>query len=112
MPVFIQRPDFLIDHRSTTRHPVNIDTTISLQETQSGQTIVNLSLGGALITFGERLPIGTRLDLVFRLPATDTDIQVGGVVRWASEDSIGVQFDGLRAREVWSLNEYFKQFEG
>ncbi len=72
---------------------------------------MNLSLGGALLTFGERLPLGTRLDLVFRLPASDAEITVGAVVRWAAEDSIGVQFDGLRAREVWSLNEYFKQFD-
>lgn len=111
MLVLIQRPDSLIEHRSTTRHPVSIDTTVTFQETQSGQTIVNLSLGGALLTFGERLPLGTRLDLVFRLPTSDSEITVGAVVRWAAEESIGVQFDGLRAREVWSLNEYFKQFD-
>jgi hypothetical protein len=102
----------LLEHRSTTRHPVSIDTTVTYQENESSQTIVNLSLGGALLTFGERIAIGSRLDLVFRLPTLDKPVAVGATVRWASDDSIGVQFDGLRAREVWSLNEYFKQFEG
>ncbi len=111
MLVFIQRPDFLQEHRSTTRHSVNLDTTVTFQEAQSGQTIVNLSLGGALLTFGERLPIGTRLELGFRLPTAEEEIRVGAVVRWATDDSIGVQFDGLRAREVWSLNAFFKQSE-
>ncbi len=101
----------MLEHRSNTRHPVSIDTTVTFEETQSGQKIVNLSLGGALLTFGERLPIGSRLTLVFRLPTAEADISVGAVVRWTAEESIGVQFDGLRAREVWSLNEYFKQFE-
>jgi hypothetical protein len=30
-------------------------------------------------------------------------------VRWADAKGIGIQFDGLRAQEVWALNEYFKQ---
>lgn len=101
----------MIEHRSNTRHPVNIDTTVTFQENESEQTMVNLSLGGALITFGERLSIGSRVDLVFRVPTAETDISVGAVVRWAGDDSMGVQFDGLRAREVWSINEYFKKFE-
>ena len=29
--------------------------------------------------------------------------------RWSNIDGVGVQFDGLRARDVWALNEYFKQ---
>ena len=101
----------MIEHRSNTRHPVSIDTTVTFQGTESAQTIVNLSLGGALLSFGERLAIGSRLNLVFRIPTADVDISIGAIVRWAGDDSMGVQFDGLRAREVWSINEYFKKFE-
>jgi len=101
----------LLENRSTTRHPVSINVAVSHKETQHDQTIVNLSLGGALVTFSERLEIGSKLDLVFRLPTAEEPVSVGAVVRWAEEEALGVQFDGLRAREVWSLNEYFKQFE-
>jgi hypothetical protein len=39
----------------------------------------------------------------------DDAIDVGGTVRWSNAEGVGVQFDGLRARDVWALNEYFKQ---
>ena len=101
----------MTEHRSTTRHPVNIDSTITVNDEQSNETIVNLSLGGALITSNQRFSIGTRLNVVFSLPNAETAIEIDAVIRWSSEESFGVQFDGLRAREVWSLNEYFKQFQ-
>jgi hypothetical protein len=53
--------------------------------------------------------MGTRVKIRFRVPAHDQPIEVGAQVRWSTEDSIGVQFDGLRAREVWSLNKYFEK---
>ncbi|MCP4448424.1 MAG: PilZ domain-containing protein [Myxococcales bacterium] len=111
MLVLLQRPDFLLEKRSNTRHPVSIDTTVTFQEKQSKQTIVSISLGGALLTFGERLPIGTRLDVVFLIPTAESEISVGAIVRWVAKESLGVQFDGLRARDVWSLNEYFRNLE-
>jgi hypothetical protein len=73
--------------------------------------MVNMSLGGALIAYPERLPLGTGLELTFRVPHLETPIHVKALVRWSDDEATGVQFDGLRAREVWSLNEFFKQFE-
>ncbi len=98
--------------RSSTRHPVNIDVTVIHEEKRHDHVMVNLSLGGALLTTEERFPLGASLDLVFSVPTAETPINVKALVRWVSEDSTGVQFDGLRAREVWSLNEFFKQLQG
>lgn len=71
-------------------------------------TIVNLSLGGALIAQSKRHPMGERCNIAFRVPTMEEPIEVGGTVRWSDETSVGIQFDGLRARDVWALNEYFK----
>jgi hypothetical protein len=38
----------------------------------------------------------------------DHTIEVGATVRWGDAKGVGLQFDGLRARDVWALNEYFK----
>lgn len=102
---------FVKETRSSNRHTVNLDVNVSYQGASSDQTMVNMSLGGALITFAERLPLGSSVDLVFRIPTLESSISTKAIVRWATEESTGVQFDGLRAREVWSLTEYFKQFE-
>ena len=36
-------------------------------------------------------------------------VEVGSTVRWSDAKGVGLQFDGLRARDVWALNEYFTQ---
>ncbi len=101
----------MTENRSTTRHPVSLDITISRDGSQRQQTTINLSLGGALVHYDERLPLGSRVDAVFRVPTAEKPIEIGATVRWTTETSIGIQFDGLRAHEVWSLGEYFKTFE-
>lgn len=69
--------------------------------------LVNLSLGGALVS-GVKYKMGQRLSVQFQVPASDQTIEVGATVRWADSNGVGIQFDGLRARDVWALNEYFK----
>ena len=99
------------ENRTSNRHPVHLDVTLSYQDNTTEQHMSNLSLGGALITVPDRLPMGARVQLSFEVPGSGTSITVGAVIRWSTNDSTGVQFDGLRAREVWSLNKYFKTFE-
>jgi hypothetical protein len=53
--------------------------------------------------------MGQRVRISFHVPTMQDPIEVGGTVRWSNADGVGVQFDGLRARDVWALNEYFKQ---
>ena len=101
----------MIESRSNARHVVNLDVQVLYQGTTSDHMMVNMSLAGALITYPERLPLGVDLDLVFRVPNLEAPISVKALVRWSDDQATGVQFDGLRAREVWSLNEFFKQFE-
>lgn len=97
------------NRRSATRHDVSIAVTLELEGKTIETEMGNLSLGGAYINLGHRAPMGTQVKLRFRIPTHDEAIQVGGHVRWATETGIGVQFDGLRAREVWSLNKYFEK---
>ena len=71
-------------------------------------TLVNLSLGGALFLGRPRLPMGQRLDVSFKVPTMDEVIEVGATVRWSDDKATGIQFDGLRARDVWALNKFFE----
>jgi len=71
-------------------------------------TLVNLSLGGALFLVTPRLPMGQRLDVTFKVPTMDEAIEIGAVVRWSDDKATGIQFDGLRARDVWALNKFFE----
>ncbi len=44
----------------------------------------------------------------FRVPTQKDMIDVGAVVRWTDDQGFGVQFDGLRARDVWALGKFFE----
>ena len=45
----------------------------------------------------------------FNIPTVDEAIDVMSTVRWSDDKGVGLQFDGLRARDVWALNKYFEQ---
>jgi hypothetical protein len=68
----------------------------------------NISLGGMYLITGVTLPYGTQVKLLFHLPALREQAQIEGTVRWQKSDGMGVQFGSLRAREVWALNQLFK----
>ncbi len=70
---------------------------------------MNLSLGGALFSAGGKIPMGARVQITFNVPTMEEAIEVGATVRWSDDKATGIQFDGLRARDVWALNKYFEQ---
>jgi hypothetical protein len=99
------------NRRTATRHPVSIASRVVVDGVPRDATVVNLSLGGALVETGSKHAMGQRMDISFRVPTMEEPIEVGATVRWAAGSGVGLQFDGLRARDVWALNEYFKQLQ-
>ena len=99
----------MADNRSQHRHDVAIPATLTVDGTSNDCTMLNLSLGGALLAAHKKYAMGQRVKIAFHVPAMTDAIEVGATVRWSNADGVGIQFDGLRARDVWALNEYFKQ---
>ena len=97
------------NRRSATRHDVSIAVTVTLDGKTVESEMRNLSLGGAYLALGHRVPMGSFVKVRFRVPTHEEPIEVGSHVRWATDTGVGVQFEGLRAREVWSLNKYFEK---
>ena len=97
------------NRRTATRHDVAIPSMMTIDDKPVDALMVNISLGGALVETGAKHAIGQRVHIKFHVPTQEDMIDVGATVRWADAKCTGVQFDGLRARDVWALNEYFKQ---
>lgn len=97
------------NRRTATRHDVSIAAHVTIDGKKQDATLVNLSLGGALVQTGAKHAMGSRMQIAFRLPTMEELIDVGATVRWSDAKGVGLQFDGLRARDVWALNEFFKQ---
>ena len=97
------------DNRRATRHPVSIAAKITVDGTSVEGTLMNLSLGGAQVSSTGKHSMGQRVSVSFQVPTQPNPIEISAIVRWADSSGIGLQFDGLRARDVWALNEYFKR---
>jgi hypothetical protein len=69
----------------------------------------NVSLGGMYLISEAKLPYGAKVELEIYLPALKEDARIEATVRWQKEDGVGIQFGSLRAREVWALNQLFKE---
>lgn len=102
----------MIEHRKSARHDVEVAASMKIDGADHPTVIQNLSVGGALVAFEARLPPETRVSITFRVPTHDSAISVGATVRWVASGTIGIQFDGLRAAEVWALNKYFDTLPG
>ena len=96
------------NRRTSTRYDVWIEAKLIVNGTPTDCTMTNLSLGGALVA-GTKQTMGSRVQINFRVPTLENAIDVTATVRWSDAKGVGLQFDGLRAQEVWALNEYFKQ---
>ena len=97
------------NRRTSTRHDVRLPATLVVEGAPRECTLVNLSLGGVLLTAGRRFSMGERVKISFSVPTMAEPIEAGAVVRWSDDKATGLQFDGLRARDVWALNKYFEQ---
>jgi c-di-GMP-binding flagellar brake protein YcgR len=95
--------------RRATRHFVSIAAKIIVDGTSVEATLLNISLGGALASSTGKHTMGQHVTVSFKVPKLQHLIEIGATVRWADDNGIGLQFDGLRARDVWALNEFFKQ---
>jgi hypothetical protein len=96
------------NRRTSTRHDVSLAAKLTHDGTQRPATVMNISLGGALVSAGMKFAMGARLQISFAVPTLEHPIEVGATVRWSDDKATGLQFDGLRARDVWALNKYFE----
>jgi len=106
---------FCMQHqeRTTRRHPVDLEALVivPVDPGERACRLRDISIGGGFIELG-RLPLGTRINLNFGLPIVREQLSLDAVVHWSTDRGVGVQFEGLRAWEVWVLWRYLEHLAG
>ena len=94
--------------RQNQRFDVNLPVAVKHGDKALTARALNASLGGLFIELelGGKLPLGARLHVRFEV--VGHAVESDAVVRWHGDRGLGVQFDGLRARDVWALEKFFK----
>lgn len=95
-----------MDHRTTAREPVELPATVEINGAVLDCSVNNVSLGGVFVN-GVSLPIDTRVLLRFTVPRNPL-IEAECIVRWSTEDGVGLQFEGLRAHDTYALTQFIR----
>ena len=95
------------------RYERQLDVEVVSEGKKHTSRTVNISLGGMFLDSAALLDIGTTVQLRFALPTQPEPVEVAGDVRWVikregAHNGIGIRFQGLRARDVWALNQFFQ----
>lgn len=98
----------MIDKRSHARFPMNIELTLIVGGERYSAQSRDVSLGGMFVYTNVRVPFGSNVQVVMKLPALKDEIQLEAVARWHQQGGVGLSFKSMRAREVWALNQLFK----
>ena len=70
---------------------------------------INISQGGIFVDTDLLPPLGSKLVLKMRIPGAGDDCEIPCIVRWVKEgEGLGLQFEQLRAIEMWALNKLIK----
>jgi uncharacterized protein (TIGR02266 family) len=114
-PLGGEGPDPVAEHfrRIDPRYERQLDVEVLSDGKKLTSRTVNISLGGLFLESAASLEIGMTVQLRFQLPTQPEPVEVAGDVRWVvkkegSHAGIGIRFQGLRARDVWALNQFFQ----
>jgi hypothetical protein len=96
--------------RTSTRHDCELAVEVTSHGERHELTTRNLSLGGTFVVSPAWRPaFNARVQLRLTVPTQKDPIEIGGTVRWVNDEGFAVQFDGLRAKDVWTLGKFFER---
>jgi uncharacterized protein (TIGR02266 family) len=95
------------NRRANPRVPVAVPVSFQAGGTIAGARTQDIGRGGVAIRTMDPLPLGTQIDLTFRLPGSSKDITASGRVAWSDRRvGMGVQFEKLTAEAQQFLNAF------
>jgi uncharacterized protein (TIGR02266 family) len=106
-----------IERRRVPRVPLQTEVTIEGHSNFYTGFTQDISTGGLFVCTKQLLPVGTKIDLVFRLP-DGKRIAVKGEVRWVRDiafsssealPGMGIQFENLRPEDLEAVERFVKE---
>ncbi len=99
------------EKRKHERVPYNVSVELQSADGEKfAAKMQNMSRGGAFVEVSSVLDFNSRVSLIINLPRVDDLCEIPCVVRWVKEGSgVGLQFEHLRAIELWAINHLLKE---
>jgi Tfp pilus assembly protein PilZ len=102
-----------MDQANQKRQFVRIDFRADVEIVVEGRSqqarTVNISQGGVFAQTSPVPQLDEKVVLRLNLPGIPETAQIACIVRWSKDpEGVGLQFENLRAIEVWALNKLLK----
>jgi len=95
------------NRRGSPRVVLGIPVAYRFGNTIAAALTLNLSKGGIAIRTMSPQPLGTAIQVTFRLPGTTTDIEAAGRVAWSDRKvGMGVQFEHMAAADQRTVDAF------
>ncbi|MBI5532062.1 MAG: PilZ domain-containing protein [Deltaproteobacteria bacterium] len=96
----------MTEKRQFRRTPVDVPVLITLEGAQDKTPgrCRDMSIGGVFVETELKAAFGARLKLTVTAPGGDMEFPA--VVRWTAADGLGLQFQGLGARETHAIVQW------
>lgn len=95
------------NRRANPRVPIAVPISFQAGSVVAGARTQDVGRGGVAIRTMDPLPLGTEIELTFRLPGSNRDITATGRVAWSDRRvGMGVQFEKLTAEAQVYLNSF------
>jgi len=98
--------------RQHDRREIALPIRVVLGQSTLEGTSVDISVGGVRALLPSDLPFGTKVKVHLRLPAVAEELAIDAESRWSRAEaggfSVGLQFQRVRARETWALNQLMR----
>jgi uncharacterized protein (TIGR02266 family) len=98
------------NRRVSPRAPISLPVSYQAEGALRAARTQDLSRGGVAIRTMDPLPAGTQIELTFRLPGSNRDINASGHVAWSDRRvGMGVQFETLTSEALSALNSFIEK---
>lgn len=99
------RGGMLNNRRRYIRVPLKTSVTVTIESRNLKAQTWNLSEGGLQVE-ASGLRSGASVNLNFRLPGEDYDMEIEGIVAWAQPNRQGIRFTSVPARDQQSIRKF------
>ncbi len=102
--------------RVNQRHTVSLPAVVTVEGQRRDVLIENISVGGLYLKDDHVYTNKQVITISFAIPNMENPIGVDAMVRWIERskdrhEGIGVQFVGLKAKEVWALTRFISTLQ-
>jgi CheY-like chemotaxis protein len=97
------------NRRTSLRVALGVPVSYRVGQTIAGAVTLDVGKSGVAIRTMNPLPLGTPIQIRFRLPGTGTDIEAGGRIAWSDRKvGMGVQFEQLSTIDQATIDAFIE----